>query len=112
MNMEVCVQSLLGHWQRKELEDSPMKFIDVQPATLDLYWNKLTMTIFVCSTIIILPSCCKELKAKISIDTFLPARNHQLFILHQRQENRYLEKKKKKKKKLSQLIHKKHHNVS
>lgn len=58
---------------------------------------------------IILPSRRKELKAKMSINAFLPARDHQLFILHQRQENRYL---KKKKKQLSKLIYKKHPNVS
>lgn len=48
----------------------------------------------------------------MSINTFLPARDHQLFILHQRQENRYLKNKQTKKKQLSKLIDKKHPNVS
>lgn len=40
-----------------------------------------------------LPSCGKELKSWCNIDTILPPWNHQLFVLHQRQEHRYLKKK-------------------
>lgn len=44
------------------------------------------------NVMVFLPSCGKELKSRSNIDAILPSWNHQLFILHQRQEHRYLKK--------------------